>query len=247
MAGSRSGPSAEAGGRLVDAARLGLGLRGPAQAQQRRQGAPQAAGRQRQQGALGAVGVGGQRQQRRRDRPAERRGHVAQAEGEAALGGAEPGHHRAAAGRVRARAEGARDDQAGAEGGGGAGLRRDGQRDRAAAQPGRDHRPLADPVGQRAPGEQGGDDPDRRGGQQGAGLGQGQAVLGAELRGHRRQAELDGRDAGLRGHPHPEDDPAVRVATTRCARRGASRRSARWPRTRPCGSRASRSRAPRPP
>ncbi len=109
--------------------------------------------------------------------PAQGRRHVAQPQREAALLGPEPRDHRPPAGGVGARAEGPGGHQAHPQRAGRVGERGGQQGQRGPAQPQADHGPLADAVGQGAPGEERDDDADGRGRQQRPDAGQREGVL----------------------------------------------------------------------
>ena len=198
---------------------------------------------------------GGQRQQGGGDGAAERRGHVPQAEGEPALGRARTTTTTArplAALALDPRAPAA--TSAGAERRGRAGERRQ-RRARRRRPRGRCEITARSPMrSARAPqpSSVATTRPSRPPAARPMAASERPNSV-ADLRRDGRQAELERRDARLGGHPDRQDHPAVAGAglasgvSRRPVRRGGGRRSARWPRRPPSGSRASRSRGPRRP
>ena len=117
-----------------------------------------------------------------------------------------------------------------------------------------DHRPLADAVGEGAPGEQRRDDPDRGGREQRARWppARGRTRSGSPAPRPAARAEAPRCSPGRSSRPPgpPSGIAAARLRPASVADPSAevpARRSARWRRRPPAGSRASRTRGPRPP
>ena len=81
--------------------------------------------------------------------------------------------------------------------------------DPAGAEPGPEHEPLADAVGEQSPGQERQQRADPEAVEHDADLQQAEAVRVAQLRGQHRQSDDHRREGGLCGRPRREDQPAV--------------------------------------
>ena len=157
------------------------------------------------------VGVvdGELRQDERAHEAADRNRRLPDPEGEAALRGVEPAHHRAPGRGVHARAGGPGEEEEHVELPERLRLSRHDQQDAAAAHPRSEHDPLADPVGQEAPRDQRHERPEPVAGEHRTHLGEAQPELVSDRRSDRRQADPDRGEAGLRDRARSQHGPAV--------------------------------------
>ena len=144
-----------------------------------------------------------------RDEPADGNRGLPHSQREAALGGREPVHDRAPAGRVDAGARGSGDPQQEEEPPEATGVRGTGERRSAGAEPGGQHEPLTRPVGEQPPRQkrQQAADPDAV--EHEADLDEAEPELVPDLRCQHGQSDEHRRVRGLRRRPRREDEPAV--------------------------------------
>ena len=190
------------GGAARAAARAPGAAGGSRMSSERRDGGGEAEPGEGDEGRVEPLGVDQAGQRQRGHGAAERQRHLADAEGEAALGAREPAHDRAARRAGRARAEHAGDEQGDEERRVARRQRRADERRGAARQPAGHDRALADAVGERAPRHER-EHPAAGDGREGeADLAEAEAELGAQGGAERGQAHPQRRErAGARPRP----------------------------------------------
>ena len=155
------------------------------------------------------------RQDERTDEPAHRNRRLPNPESQSTLRGVEPAHHRTPGRGVHARTGRPGEEEEHVELPERLRLSGHDEKEAARAQPRREHDPLADPVGQKAPREQGHECAEPVAREHRTDLSEAQPELVPDRRRDRRQADSDRREAALRERPRGQHRPAVARARYR--------------------------------